>query len=121
MARKSEVELCFDSMSDLITNLAGGLINISASAFATGITAFVQGSASVQVGISQNASGATAASAALDNDGTIDIAAVASAIAGATATANATVNVGGAEDDHVEWLSIGRTRSRSNSGSACGN
>lgn len=26
MARRSEVELCFDSMSDLITNLAGGLI-----------------------------------------------------------------------------------------------
>jgi hypothetical protein len=26
MARKSDVELCFDSMSDLITNLAGGLI-----------------------------------------------------------------------------------------------
>lgn len=26
MARRSEVELCFDSMTDLITNLAGGLI-----------------------------------------------------------------------------------------------
>jgi hypothetical protein len=25
-SRKSEVELCFDSMTDLITNLAGGLI-----------------------------------------------------------------------------------------------
>ena len=25
-SRKTEVELCFDSMTDLITNLAGGLI-----------------------------------------------------------------------------------------------